>query len=168
MPTLLEIIESLNTPGPAAEAEDGAGDDDVWQQIRADWQPPFEPPRALPAKLTLEWLWRVLWRDAIWQPDAAELERAAAAWDAQFPKSHEAAARRNEPGWLAATLQFQREHASAWQWRRVQQLLDADHPEAGWHEVDQRRIGWLRKHAATVRPVVEAARTEHTRRYGAD
>ncbi len=168
MPTLRELIQQLNTAPPGPEAEEPDAEVDVWQWVRADWQPPFEPPRSMPpaGKVTLEWLWKVLWRDAIWQPDAAELARAAAAWDEQFPQSHEAMARQADPNWLPELLRCHRQHASWWAWSRIKQLLDAD-IEGGWHEVDQRRIAWLRRHQDAIRPVVEAARAAHVRCYGA-
>ncbi len=169
MPTLLQLIQQLNTAPPGLEADEDAEVDD-WTRLRPDW-PPFESPRALPKHgPTLEWLWKVLWPgDGLYEPDAGELAHAAQVSDERHPQSHETRARQANPNWLAETLAFAREQASLIRWQRIEMLLDADPAnDDGWSETDQRRIAWLRKHAALVRPVVEAARGEHLRCYGTD
>jgi hypothetical protein len=161
MPTLEELIASLNVPAPEVEMVEP----EVWPALDTSWQPPPSlPPRR---ELTINWLWGTLWGEVLVDPTASEIRRRAAEHDRQYPESCEARFRKANPGWLAEKLLGYLEFNSEYRWRRVEQLLDASaRPEDGWRLPDRQRIAWLRAHEAAVRGVIEKAKAVHYRRYG--
>jgi hypothetical protein len=159
---LEELIRQLNDP---ASHDVEIVKPEVWQALDATWQPPEAlPPRR---ELTLNWLWATLWGEVVVDPTAAEIRRRATEHDQQYPESHEARYRRENPNWLTEQLAGYIEHNSWYRLCRVEQLLDASaRPEDGWRLPDRQRIGWLREHEAAVRGVIEKAKAAHFKHYG--
>jgi hypothetical protein len=164
----MRLEELITSVGGVAELQPDPVDqvDLAWRFLAGEW-PPFEPPARLPPRkrLTIDWLWEALWGEAPDVPTAAELLREAAAYDAQFPETQDARYRRQHPDWLAEKLGFLTESASAECWRRIEQLFGTAHwPDR--NAIERRRIAWVQAHEDAIRPVLEAAKAEHFRRYG--
>jgi hypothetical protein len=160
--TLEQLIASVNAQTPTVElvAPETIG----WSLDAA----PFEPPEALPPRreLTLNWLWSTLWGKVLVDPTAGEIRRRAAEHDRQYPESHEARYRSENPDWLREKAEGYREFNSEQRWRRVLQFLNATgRAEDGWRLPDRRRIAWLKNNEAAIRPLLERAKAAHYRRY---
>jgi hypothetical protein len=166
MRNLDELIASIGGAAAPRQPEPLDHVDAAWRYLRGDW-PPFEPPARLPPRkrLTIEWLWQVLWQEKPEVSTADELLQEAAAHDAQFPESHEARYRRAHPDWLSEKLAFLTECNSDCRWQRIEQLFGTAH-WPGRSATERRRIEWLEAHEEAIRPVLEAAKAEHYRRYG--
>jgi hypothetical protein len=64
MPTLEELIASLNVPAPDVEI----AEPEVWPALDTSWQPPTSLPPG--RKLTVAWLWGVLWNQVFHRSDS--------------------------------------------------------------------------------------------------
>jgi hypothetical protein len=160
MPTLEQLIAKYGRT-PAPDPEEPLSEAALWRWMAGGELRPFDPPEA-PRELTLEWLWRHVidgLDGAVTPPTADELKAEAEAEDRRFPETPAAMYRRAHSDWLPEKLEWNARYYSRQRWEGVESVLD------GGARQTPERLAWLRAREALIRPLIEAAKAEHFRRY---
>lgn len=157
MATMQQLVEGYGAVPPRRESAT-VPVRTVWERIGNKW-PPFDPPRIPPTGLSIRWLWWHVLDDNMDPPSAEQLAAAAREEDQRFPEGEGARYRRRFPDWLEREVESAAEYCSFESWHGLEQALE------GRRRLPADRQGWLRKHEAEIRPLLEDARANHRRRW---